>query len=204
MSVIGNKVVTPSPVRLSYVNLFEASKMKVNGVEQPGDPKYRVQLMIPKSDTVLVDEIKEALTNAYMEAKAARWGGKIPFIEEKKKGLRDGDVEHPDKPEYAGYYFISCSNKMEPGLLSNFTDANGKRLKITDPVDLYSGCWAYVSISFYGYSNVSVGISTTIHNVLKYPGAPKGFTDEKLAGGASAEEDFKDFATAEPTDDLPF
>lgn len=204
MSVTGNTVVSSSPVRLSYVNLFEASKMKVNGVEQPGDPKFRVQIMIPKSDTALVEEFKAGITNAMNEAKVARWAGKIPYIEAKKAGLRDGDIEHPDKPEYKGYYFISCANKMQPGLLSNFTDANGKRLRITDPVDLYSGCWAFVHVSFYGYNNVIVGVSTTIHNVLKFPGAPKGFNDDKLAGGASAEEVFKDFATSEATDDLPF
>ncbi len=197
------RIVTKSPVQVSFVNLFEAKKKKIkqnNVMTEIGEPVFTVELRIPKTDAVLVEQIKTALDAAKEEARIARWGGKIPYIEARVSGLRDGDVEKADKPEYAGMYFISCSSKTRPSLLNYECDAFGKRLPITDPVDLYSGCWAYVSVSFYGYNNVGQGISTTIHNLLKFKGAPKGYSDAKLSGGASAEEDFKDFAIGDDED----
>jgi hypothetical protein len=197
-------IVTKSPVQISFVNLFEAKKKKIKGagnmLVETGDPVYTVELRIPKSDTATVAQITAAIDAAKEEARIARWSGKIPYIEARVSGLRDGDVEKAGKPEYAGMYFISCSNKNRPGLLSYECDAFGKRVPITDPVDLFSGQWAYVNISFYGYNNVGQGITTTIHNLLKFKGAPTGFSDAKLSGGPSAEEAFKDFAMGEDDD----
>lgn len=197
------RIVTKNPVQLSYVGLFEAKRKKIKQggtMVETGDPVYSVELRIPKSDTATVELIRSALDAAKEEARIARWQGKVPYIEARVSGLRDGDIEKSDKPEYKNMYFISCSSKTQPGLLSYDCDPFGKRLPITDPVDLYSGCWAYVSISFYGYNNVGQGITTSIHNVLKFKGAPKGFSDTKLSGGPSAEEDFKDFATSAEDD----
>ena len=55
---MATKVIT-GKVRFSFVNIFEP-KENNNG----GDPKYSVTLLIPKSDTVTLGKIKEAMTEA--------------------------------------------------------------------------------------------------------------------------------------------
>ena len=64
------KVVT-SPVRLSYANLLEPKS--VGG----GTPKYGVSLIIPKSDTKLIEAINAAVEAAIQEG-VSKFGGKIP------------------------------------------------------------------------------------------------------------------------------
>lgn len=202
------RIVTKNPVQLSYVGLFEAKKKKIKGagglMTEVGEPVYTVELRIPKTDLVTTAQVQTAIAAAKEEARVLRWGGVIPYIEARVHGLRDGDLEKANKPEYKGMWFISCSASatMRPTILDYKCDDFGKRLPITDPVDLYSGCWAYVAISFYGYNNVGQGISTTICNLLKYKGAPAGFSDAKIAGGPSADEDFANFAAPAAEDDF--
>lgn len=206
---MSSRIITLRPVQLSFVKLFtpEKKKKKVGNqwIEDP-DSKlyYSVELRVPKSDSELIKQIQGAVNCALEEARVKRWGGTIPLIERKNSSFRDGDIEKPGKEEYKGMMFISCKapETMKPGLLDYKCDAFKNRLAITDPVDLYSGCWAFVSISFYGYANLANGVNCTIHNVLKFKGAPAGFSDERLAGGPSAEEDFQNFAT--PADDDDF
>ena len=58
------KVVT-SPVRLSYANLLEPKS--VGG----GTPKYGVSLIIPKSDTKLIEAINAAIEGLFKRVKAS-------------------------------------------------------------------------------------------------------------------------------------
>lgn len=194
MSELSTKIITKSKVRFFYTNVFEARAMK----GQPNsEPKYSVQILIPKSDTALVAQFNAGIEAAKEEGKLKKWAGKIPFMDYKVSGLRDGDKEYPLDPNYAGMYFISAKNKNKPGILSETTDAFGKRLPITDPVDFYSGCWGYVSLNVFPYNNQSNGIAFSLQNILKATKGPDGKDAERVAGGASAEEDFKDFASGE-------
>ena len=71
-------------VRASFVHVFEPAA--ING----GEPKYSISLIIPKSDTVTIGKIREAIEQAKQEG-VPKWGGKIP--PNLKLPLRDGDVD---------------------------------------------------------------------------------------------------------------
>ena len=90
------KVIT-GKVRASFVHVFEPQS--INGSE----PKYSCSLIIPKSDTVTIGKIREAIEQAKQEG-VPKWGGKIPS--NLKLPLRDGDVDRPEDPAYAEAYQI--------------------------------------------------------------------------------------------------
>jgi len=170
------KVIT-GKVRLSYANLFEPKS--INGSE----PKYSVSLIIPKSDKQQIAVIEEAIENA-KERDKHKWGGKIPA--NLKLPLRDGDEERPDDEAYANSYFMNANSTIAPTVVGLEKDkATGKAIQL-GPDEVYSGCYARVSINFYGF-NVSgnKGIACSLGNVQKLEDG------ERLGGISSAEEDFE-------------
>lgn len=189
------KVVTKSPVKFCYVSVFEPTVMKAKGgAIVNSEPKYKTEIRIPKENTVLVAQIQAAINAAKEVGKTSKWGGQIPYIEPKKSGLRDGDVEKPNDPTYKGMWFMQASNKNKPAIVSDQREQfTGKLIPITDPVDFYSGCWGLISLQFFPYSTGGNGIGCSLQNIMKTK-PPVGQTDERMSGGASADEDFADFA----------
>jgi len=170
------KVVT-GKVRLSYANLFEPKS--ING----SDPKYSVSLIIPKSDKQQIEVIKQAIENA-KERDKGKWGGKIPA--NLKLPLRDGDEERPDDEAYADSYFINANSTIAPVVVGTELDkTTGKAIRLTED-EVYSGCYARVSINFYGFNAAgNKGIACGLGNVQKIEDG------ERLGGGSTAEEDFE-------------
>lgn len=172
------KVVTKrsNPVRLSYVNVFTPRQQ-----EGSDTPKFSVCIMFPKADKEL-KALFDAAISETAKADAAKWGGKIPS--NLKTPIRDGDTEKDtsEQPEFKGMYFFNASSTRKPGVL----DVNG--FEMMDPAELYSGCWARVSVNFFGYnSNGNRGIGAGLNNIMKLK------DDERLGGSAAtAEEDFGD------------
>ena len=169
------KVITSPDVTLSYVHLTEPKS--VNG----STPKYGASLVFKKSDALTLSRVKAAIQVAYEEGQnKLRGNGKtVPPLSAIKTPLRDGDLERPDDPAYAGCWFINANSTTAPGIV----DANLQR--ITDPSEIYSGMKARVSITFYPYnSNGNRGIACGLNNVQKIAdGTP-------LGGRARAEDDF--------------
>ena len=169
------KVITGSDTRWSYANVWEPKS--ING----GTPKYSVSLIIPKSDTKTVAKIKAAIQAAYEEgaAKLKGNGKSIPALAAIKNPLRDGDVERPDDPAYAGAYFINANSATAPGIVDS--DCN----PVLNRSDVYSGVYGRASISLYAFnSNGNRGIACSLNNLqLIRAGEP-------LGGKASAESDF--------------
>ena len=132
------KVITGPNTRWSYANVWEAKS--ING----SAPKYSVSLIIPKSDTVTVHKIKAAIEAAYKEGEGKLKGnGKsVPPLSVLKTPLRDGDLERPDAPEYAGCYFVNANSASAPGIV----DAD--RQEIIDRSEVYSGVYGRASINF--------------------------------------------------------
>ena len=126
-----SKVVT-GVVRLSYAHVWEPAS--ING----GDEKYSVSLIIPKSDKKTVKAIQDAVEQAKQDGKA-KFGGKIPA--NLKLPLRDGDIERPDDEAYADSYFINANSKDKPQIVDT------KVQRILDQSEVYSGCYARVSIT---------------------------------------------------------
>lgn len=171
------KVVT-GKVRLSYAKVWEPESQN-----EGEDKKFSTAILIPKSDTATIEKIKAAieLAKEHGKSKVADKNGKIPA--NLKTPLRDGDVDKPDDPTYAGMYFLNASTRTRPGIV----DIN--RNAIMDRDEVYSGCYCLASINFYAYnSNNSKGIAAGLNNLMKVADG------ERLGGGSSAEDDFKDVA----------
>ena len=80
---MATKVIT-GKVRFSYVSIFEP-KEDNNG----GDPKYSVTLLIPKSDTVTIGKIKEAMAEA--RENFCKRNGATALPQKPNHTLHDGD-----------------------------------------------------------------------------------------------------------------
>ena len=132
-------------VRLSYEHIWEPASIN------DSDEKYSVSLIIPKSDTKTVKDIQNAVEQAKQDGKA-KFGGRIPA--NLKLPLRDGDIERPDDEAYKDCYFINCNSKDKPQIV----DKNVQ--PILDRNEVYSGCYARVSISLYPFNtNGNKGIA---------------------------------------------
>ena len=171
--------VTVGEVRLSYCHLF-----KPEAIADGGEPKYSVSVIIPKSNTKLIAQIKQAVSAALQMGVSSKFGGKMPS--NWKNPLRDGDLEKSDDDSYAGCYFISASSKTKPGVVKRMK-VNGQNtlVEVTNEEDIYSGCYGFVSINFFPFSNAgNKGVGAGLNNVLK---TREG---EYLGGRSSAQTDF--------------
>lgn len=176
------KVIT-GKVRLSYAHLFEAYK---NPAQENADPKFSTVILVPKTDTATVKAIQAAQKLALENGKSSKFGGTIP--KNWKNTFRDGDEEGDleKNPEYEGHYFMTVSNKQRPGIV----DANVQ--PILDSTEVYSGCYARVSITAFPFnSNGSKGVSFGLNHVQK-------LADGEPLGGITKAED--DFDTVDPSD----
>lgn len=169
MNNLNTKVIT-GKVRFSYANVWEPKS--ING----SNPKYSISLLIPKSDTQTLSNIKQAIENA-KQVGLSTFNGKIPA--NLKAPLRDGDIERPDDDIYKGCYFINANSINKPGILDKYKNP------ITNREDFYSGCYGYASINFYAFNtNGNKGIACGLNNLMKIEDG------EALGGRASAEMDF--------------
>ena len=164
------KVVT-GIVRLAYANVWEPAS--INGSK----PKYSVSLIIPKGDTKTIADINAAIDAAIQEG-AAKFGGKIPNKAALKLPLRDGDIERDDEA-YKGSYFVNANSTTAPEVVDRSLQ------RILDRNEVYSGCYARVSINFYAFnSNGNRGIACGLGNIQKVRDG------EPLGGKTSAADDF--------------
>lgn len=173
---VPTKVITGVKTRWSYANIWDP-KAPLGG----GTPKYSVSLIIPKDDTATVNKINAAIQAAYEEGQSKLKGnGKsVPPLSAIKTPLRDGDIERPDDPAYAGCYFVNANSASKPGVV----DAD--RQPIIERSEVYSGVYGRASINFYAYNvNCSKGIACGLNNLQKIKDG------EPLGGKASAEADF--------------
>lgn len=175
------KVIT-GKCRFSFLKVFTPEAM-----EEGGEKKYSVSLIIPKSDTVTIAALKGAIEAAKEIGKSAKFAGKIPAGI--KMPLRDGDVERPDDEAYANSYFVNATCKTKPGVIDKAKNP------ITDPADLVSGDYGRASVNFYAFNTKgNKGIACGLNNLQKLE------TGEPLSGRTRAEDDFD--AVDDGDDDL--
>lgn len=165
------KVITGKDTRLSYFNGWEPKS--INGEPE----KYSVSLLIPKDDKETIMAIEKAI-DAAIEEGIGKFGGKKPNKATIKLPLRDGDIERDDEA-YKGHYFINANSVTAPQIVD-------KAVKpILDRSEVYSGCYARVSISFYAFnSNGNKGIACGLGNIQKIRDG------EPLGGRSNAADDF--------------
>ncbi len=174
------KVITGINARLSYFHGWEP--VSING----GTEKYSVSVLIPKDDKETIDAINAAI-DAAIEEGIAKFGGKKPKREAIKLPLRDGDVERDDEA-YKNHYFVNANSTTPPQIVD-------KRVNpILDREEVYSGCYARVSLNFYAFnSNGNKGVACGLGNIQK-------IRDGEYLGGRTSAAD--DFTTIEDEDFL--
>lgn len=175
---MSTKVVT-GKVRFSYVNIFEPKASQDGGA-----PKYSITLLIPKSDTVTLGKIKAAMAEAAENFRKKNGAASLPA--NPVNPMHDGDGVKPSGdpygPECKGCYVmaVSCSESQKPVVVDAFGNA------ITDPGEVYSGCFGRASINFYGYNNRKKGIGGGLLAIQKlHDGDP-------LGGDRGSADDFND------------
>jgi hypothetical protein len=163
-----------------YVQVFEPREF-----QNDGKPKYSLNLLWAKDRKPELAPFKQAI----VDCATSLFGAKA--VEDLKAGrlknpLRDGDVEKPGDPVYAGMYFINAKSDRRPGVVDR------KLQPVLSTDDCYSGCIFRANIQVYAYDNKSKGVAVGL-NALQV--VEKG---ERLAGtGANAEEVFKEFSEAD-------
>ena len=164
------KVVT-GKVRLSYAHVWEP--VSINDSK----PKYSVSLVIPKSDKETIKAINAAV-DAAIEEGIAKFGGKKPNKAALKLPLRDGDTERDDEV-YKNCFFVNANSTTAPQIVDRSVQP------ILDREEVYSGCYARVSINFYAYNtNGNKGIACGLGNIQKIADG------EPLGGRTTAKDDF--------------
>jgi len=182
MQNVTTKVIT-GEVRLSYAHVWEP-----HAIEEGQPKKYSCCLLIPKTDTKTIENIKQAIEAATQIGMSKKFGGDRP--RKLSTPLRDGDTDdtHGGKDDYVGHYFINASCQQRPGIV----DRN--RQEIINSEEVYSGCYALVSVNFYAYNtNGNKGIACGLNHIMKT-------RDGDYLGGRTRAED--DFANVELDDDI--
>jgi hypothetical protein len=164
-------------VRLSYTHLDKPY------AQQPGqEPKYSATILVPKnpaSNKALIDAAIATATQKTIE----KYGKAFPMTP--KVSVHDGDGTRPSDgqpfgDECKGCWVFTASSKQPVTVV----DTNLQQ--ILDPTQIYSGMYANVGVTFFGYSAPqNKGIGVALDNVQKTAdGEPLGGTR------ASAEDDF--------------
>jgi hypothetical protein len=167
---MATKVIT-GKCRASYVHIFEPT------VIEDSKPKYSMSLIISKSDNKTLGEIKNAIEEAIQNGITNKRGGKRP--PNLKLPLRDGDIEREGDSAYRNACFINATSVDKPGVVDR------KRIPITDPLGVYSGCYVRASINFYPFSvKGNRGVAAGLNNVQFW------CDGEPLTSRLTAEDEF--------------
>lgn len=175
----GTSVITGC-VRLAFQSLIEPRASNLEG--SIGELKYpAVVLLEPDCDTL-------PALKAAMKAAAEEYFGADKIPSGLKNPIRDGAEKQDDYPFYAGHKFINVSTKTKPGVVDQ------RNKPITDPDELYSGCWVRLELNAFGYNKKgNKGVSFAVNNVQKLG------DDERFGGRKPPEQVFTpvvDTATA--------
>lgn len=136
---------TSPEFRVSYPAVFKARRNPSNGKDE-----FSITMLFPKATTDM-----NALYNAANKVATERWGAKIPHF--KNNPFKDGDgpaginKDGTPKKGYAGHWVVSAKAQGIVGVV----DASGKQY-ITDPAQLYGGCYARAILRAFAYPKAGV------------------------------------------------
>lgn len=170
--------VTTGKVRFSYVHAFEPYTQNAGQ-----EPKYSMTILIPKTDKATMAKIKAAIEAAKENYSNRNNGKKLP--QNLKTTIHDGDGVRESGEEFGeeckGCYVMTVSSKHKPLIIDS------QKLPITDPLEVYSGCYGRVIINFFVYNTAGrVGVSAGLNGIMKlHDGDP-------LGGGIITDADWDD------------
>lgn len=147
-----NLIITPT-FRVSYPAVFEARRNDLAKRDE-----FTITMLFDKKTSKTDLVAMKALCKAVAEEK---WGvGKVPAG--LKNPFRDGDLEKPDNPSFAGVLFVKAWSKYMPGLV------NQKREPIINQDEFYGGCYARAQLNAYAYDQAgNRGISFGLQHIQK-------------------------------------
>ncbi len=169
--------VTTGKARLSYEHLF-----KPYAHQQGQEEKFSVTILVPKSDVATKSRIDAAIAAAAQAGISKCWNGAKPPIV--AIPVYDGDGVRPTSgepfgEECEGCWVFTASSKQAPQVVDLQLNP------IINPSEVYSGCYARVSVNFFPYnSNGKRGIGCGLNAVQKLEDG------EPLGGRISVEEAF--------------
>lgn len=173
--IVKDTKVVFGPCRLSYTHVF--SKYAPDGDTANG--KYMTNVLIPKEEKETIKALQQAIEAAKKAAVISKWSGKEP--KKLEMPLRDGDEKENDDEVYSGHFYVNAKSTTRPGVI----DKN--KTPIVDEDEVYSGVWAIVSVTFFGYDvSGNRGIACGLNNIMKFKDG------DRLGGRVSAESDFAD------------
>lgn len=197
------RIITPE-FRVSYPHLF-----KPNQVKPTDKPKYSITMLYRK-DMKLVGlaptapgaaPVERSLQEVIKNAKIAHFGPKENWPEDLESPVTDGDdPKFKDKDGYKGHWVIKAttSEDQKPSVVGPDADEYGKLRAITDPAELYPGCYAraYIYAYVWEYMNKQ-GVGFILDHVQKT-------RDGKSFGGKkSVEQVFSPIEAPDDSNDVP-
>lgn len=174
------------PVLGSYCNLFTP-----RAADEDSEPKYSMSMLFKKKDlenpahptAKFMAELKRRCHEEAVIKFGADYAKKYPKF---KLPFRDGDIEKPDKEEYAACIFANASGIRAPGVV------NKARIAVTSESEAYSGCFYIVSVNPYPFDKKgNKGIALGLNNVMVWDRGPR------IDGREDAAEAFKDWSDDE-------
>lgn len=178
--IVNETKVVFGPCRLSFTHVF--NKYSPNG---EGEGKYMTNVLIPKSEKKTIKSLDQAIETAKKAGVVSKWGGKEP--KKLDMPLRDGDDKEDDV--YQDHFYINAKCNTRPGVV----DKN--KNPIVDEEEMYSGVWAFVSVTFYAYDvSGNRGVACGLNNLMKFK------DDDHLGGRVSADSDFADIDDVDDED----
>ena len=186
LSTNNGRSLTIGPCRLSYTHLFDKY------VGPDGDSsraKYQTSVLIPKSQNETLKALRQCYAAAYEQAITKYWNGKKPTITEDSDNypIHDGDNKEDDA--YDDCFYFTAKTGRKPYV----TDKAGEDIKDED--EIYSGVWAYVCVTFYGYKvNGKCGVAVALEAVRKSK------DDEQFGNKVSQKDAFSDIDDEEDDD----
>ena len=177
---------TTGRARLSYVNVF-TPKLMPDGLTE----KYSVTLLIPKKDKATLKKMDDAIEAAKNVYKTKNPGKKLPA--NLQTTIHDGDGERPSGgdfgPECKGCMVLTVTSRNKPVVVG------ADKAPLTDPQEVYSGCYGRAVLNFYVYDTAgSIGVTAGLNGIMKLEDG------EPLAGGVVTDSDWDD--DFEDDDDL--
>ena len=178
--IVNETKVVFGPCRLSFTHVF--NKYSPNG---EGDGKYMTNVLIPKSEKKTIKALEQAIEAAKKAGVVSKWGGKEP--KKLDMPLRDGEDKEDDV--YQDHFYINAKCNTRPGVV----DKN--KNPVVDEEEMYSGVWAFVSVTFYAYDvSGNRGVACGLNNLMKFK------DDDHLGGRVSADSDFADIDDVDDED----
>ena len=162
------------PARLSYAHLLEPTSFGDEG----GEKKYSVAFVWPKTDKKLTKAVQDAIDMAIK----SKWEKTVP--KKLDSPLRDGDVEKPGDPVYAGCWYVNAKSSNRPYIVDK------AQRPLTDKEEIYSGMFGIGSVSFFAYDKKGVGVGAALNGVMKTKNG------DPLSSQSTPEEDFADIDPA--------